>query len=190
MCGPTVLKEASGWRGKKGEGGGCLRDFASHSIDLVNYLLGEPEQVVGTIFKKIYSKDVEDAVYSTLLYHNGLVGHLHANWSEPSRRKPSYRMEIIGREGRVIADLHSYKIFLKNAPSNGEFTSGWNIRYITDLTNSVRFYVRGNEFTQQLDYFIDCILKKSRGDVCNFAEGLATDLIIEKLIKNSTEGHR
>jgi len=190
MFGPIILKETSGWRSKKGEGGGCLRDFASHSIDLVNYLLGQPEQVLGTVFKKIYSKDVEDAVYSTFLYKNGLVGHLQVNWSDPSCRKPTYRVEVLGRKGKIVADCHSCKLFLKSAPVDGEFTSGWSMRYITDLAEPVRFYVRGNEFTQQLDYFIDCILNGKHGDMCSFADGLATDLIIEKLIKNSTERHQ
>jgi len=188
MSGPTVLKNSeSTWRSKRSEGGGCLRDFASHSIDLVNYLLGAPEQVVGTVLKKIYSKNVEDAVYSTFLYRNGLLGHVRVNWSDPSHRKPTYRVEILGRNGKMIADPHTCKLFLKNAPVDGEFTSGWNMRYITDLTKPVRFYVRGNEFTQQLDYFIDCIFNGSYGNMCSFADGLATDSIIEKLIKNSAE---
>lgn len=191
MSGPMVLKSIeSTWRGKKSEGGGCLRDFASHIIDLVNYLLGAPQRVVGTALKQIYSKDVEDAVYSTFLYDDGLVGHLHANWSDPSHRKPTYRLEILGRKGKIMADSHACKLFLKNTPADPRFTPGWNMRYITDLTRPVRFYVRGNEFTQQLDYFIDCIVKGNQENMCSFADGLATDSIIEKLINNSIERYR
>jgi len=188
MYGPTVLKKAkNGWRSRKSEGGGCLYDFSSHSIDLINYFFGHPEQIVGTVLKNIYSEDVEDAVYSTFLYKNNLSGHLLVNWSDPSYRKPGYRLEVLGREGKVIADLHAYKLFLKGDSADGEFTKGWNTRYITDFAEPVRFYVRGNEFTRQLDYFIDCIFRKASGDMCSFTDALVTDSTIESLIKNSTE---
>ena len=37
--GPVVLKEKQGtWRSEKNQGGGCLYDYASHTIDLVCYL--------------------------------------------------------------------------------------------------------------------------------------------------------
>ena len=188
MYGPTILRETrSTWRSKKSQGGGCLHDFCCHSIDLISYLFGPPEQTVGTVLKKIYSKDVEDAVYSTFLYKTNLSGTLLVNWSDPSYRKPTYRIEILGRRGKIAADLHAYKLFLNADPVDGEFTKGWNIRYVTDFGKPVRFYVRGNEFTRQLDYFIDCILRGTPGEICRFVDGLATDLIIEGLIKNSAQ---
>lgn len=191
MYGPTVLKETkNGWRSKKSQGGGCLYDFSPHSIDLINYLFGLPEQIVGTILKNIYSRDVEDAVYSTLLYKENLSGHLLVNWSDPSYRKPGYRLEVLGRQGKLIADLHAYKLFLKSDPADGKFTRGWNIRYVTDFAEPVRFYVRGNEFTRQLDYFIDCIVKRTPGNMSSFADALVTDLIIERLVENFNERNK
>jgi predicted dehydrogenase len=191
MSAPTVLRPTKeGWRSRKSEGGGCLYDFSSHSIDLINYLFGPPQRVAGTVFKSIYSSNVEDAVYSTFLYENGLSGHFAANWSDPSFRKPTYRIEILGRAGKVIADLHAYKLFFKQDPPVPDFRQGWNIRYVTELTEPVRFYVRGNEFTRQLDYFIQCILDERPATMCSFADGLTTDEIIESLIEDSGGGRR
>ena len=46
MNGPVVLHDArKSWRSNKTHGGGCLYDFASHSVDLVNYLVGPPDEV-------------------------------------------------------------------------------------------------------------------------------------------------
>jgi predicted dehydrogenase len=191
MYGPTVLKNVKhGWRSKKAKGGGCLHDFCSHGIDLINYLLGPPKEAVGTVLKRIYSTDVEDAVYSILLYENDLSGILAVNWSDPSYRKPSYRMEILGAGGKIIADLHAYKVFLKEQPTNGEFTKGWNVRHITDFAKPVRFYVRGNEFTRQLDYFVERVLGRTRVEMCSFADAAVTDEIIDKLIDASCRGGR
>ena len=183
---PTLLKDAkSGWRSKKNEGGGCLCDFASHCIDLINYLVGSPDEILGTVFQAIYSVGIEDAISSTFLYDNGLRGNLLVNWSDPSYRKPAYRFEIMGRKGKIIADLHAYKAFFREEPCFDGHTKGWNQRYITDFVEPVRSYVRGFEFTRQLDYFIDCILNKKSFNKCSFEEGLETDIVIDRIRRNA-----
>lgn len=185
MHGPTLLKSSkSSWRTKRKQGGGCLYDFASHSVDLINYLVGTPKQVTGSVLKSVYSHDVEDAVYSTFLYSNSLSGLLIANWSDASYRKPTYRVELFGREGKIVADLHAFKLYLNKDPGNGEFSQGWNTRYVTDFGDPVRFYVRGGEFTRQLDYFIDCVKEGRPGTVCNFKDGLSTDVIMDNIVKD------
>ncbi len=186
MYGPTLLKSSKdSWRAKRESGGGCLYDFASHSVDMINYLMGPPEKVTGSVLKSIYSTNVEDAVYSTFIYPNNLSGVLMANWSDPSFRKPSFRMEILGREGKIAADLHAIKLFLKEEKDEYGFTKGWNTLYVTDFARPVRFYVRGGEFTSQLDYFIDCILNGVQGEVCNFEDGFATDMIMDSIFSDA-----
>ncbi|WP_439558959.1 Gfo/Idh/MocA family protein, partial [Dyadobacter sp.] len=65
--GPVVIREKQdNWRADPAEGGGCLMDYASHVIDLINYLLGNITSVKGTMLESIYSKNVEDAVYCIL----------------------------------------------------------------------------------------------------------------------------
>ncbi len=189
MYGPTLLKSSKdSWRAKRESGGGCLYDFASHSVDMVNYLMGPPKKVIGSVLKSIYSTNVEDAVYSTFIYSDNFSGVLMANWSDPSFRKPSFRMEILGREGKIVADLHAIKLFLREEmeeKSEYGFTKGWNTLYVTDFGKPVRFYVRGGEFTSQLDYFIDCIQKGVQGEVCNFEDGFATDNIMDSIFSDA-----
>ena len=154
MHGPTMLHGAkSSWRSRKSEGGGCLCDFASHAIDLIHYLVGVPDEVTGTVFQSICSEGVEDAISSTFLYTPGVQGHLLVNWCDPSYRKPTYRFEAFGRKGKIIADLHGYRLFLRSKASNG-FAEGWNHRYVTEFFRPVTFYVRGYEFTRQPEHFI------------------------------------
>jgi len=188
MYGPTLLKDGkSFWRSKKVEGGGCLYDFASHSIDLVNYLIGPPDEITGSVMQKIHSSNVEDAICSTFLYKKNLCGNLRINWSDPSYRKPAYQVEIFGRLGKIVADLQTYKIFFLDEPAIEEFSQGWNTRYITDIATPVRFYVRGYEYTRQLDYFIDCILTNTPSRICPFKDGLLTDVIIERVTKDAAK---
>ncbi len=185
MNGPTVLHDAKkSWRSKGKQGGGCLYDFASHAIDLINYLIGPPDKIVGTVLQSIYSKDVEDAATSTFVYRSGLRGNLQVNWSDPSYRKPAYRFEVLGTKGKIVADLHAFKVYFRQTPNESGFTKGWNHRYITDIVEPVRFYVRGFEFTRQLDYFIDCILKNRPCEVCSFKDAFETDKIIDRIRRN------
>jgi predicted dehydrogenase len=187
MYGPTVLHGAKkSWRSKKSEGGGCLYDFASHGIDLISYLVGPPDNIVGTVLQSIFSNDVEDAISSTFIYKEGFRGNLMVNWSDSSYRKPDYYFEVLGTKGKIIADLRSLKIFFSQTPDIEEYTKGWNIQYFPSLAQPVRFFVRGFEFTRQLDYFVDCILKDRPCEVCSFDEGLKTDTIIEQIRTDGT----
>jgi predicted dehydrogenase len=186
MNGPTLLKDAkNGWRSKKSEGGGCMYDFASHSIDMTNYMFGTPDEISGTVFQSIYSKDVEDALCSTFTYSNGLRGNISICWSDPSYRKPTYRLEVMGREGKIIADLHSLKAFFRREPTIPGFTKDWNQKYVTDFVEPVRFYLRGYEFTRQLDCFIDKILDHEKPCLSTFKEGYDTDVVIERMNNNA-----
>ena len=188
MLAPTILQKVkSGWRSKRSQGGGCLYDFASHGVDLINYIVGEPKGVTGTILQNIYSEGVEDLVKTNFIYDDHLNGTLFVNWCDASCRKPMYRLELYGGNGKIIADLHAFKVFFNNEPDNDPYKKGWNIRYITEFFKPVRFYVRGLEFTRQLDYFIQGITTKRKENVCSFKEGLGADIVMEKITLDASE---
>ena len=186
MYGAIVLKDSKdSWRGKRKMGGGCMYEFASHCIDLIVYFFGQPHKVVGSILQSIYSSNVEDLVSSTFIYNNGISGTVMVNWSDESYRKPTFIINIFGTKGKIAAYKQSYKIFLKSDDQINGFHKGWNTRYITDIARGVRFYVRGNEFTRQLDYFVDCIEQGQSKNVSSFSEALKTDIVMEEIIKNA-----
>jgi predicted dehydrogenase len=183
MFSGTVIKpeEGSGWRGARESGGGAIYEMASHAIDLMNYIIGKPEKITGSSMNSVYSKNVEDIVSSTFLYKSGCVGSIYVNWSDESYRKPSNKIEIFGTKGRIQADQHGFKVYLKERNDEYGYREGWNTRYITDVFRNVPFYVRGNEFTSQLYHFVDCIQNKSTKNVCSFGDGADTQEVIHKI---------
>jgi len=182
MYGRTILKASkSSWRSKKEMGGGCMLDFASHSVDLADYLFGAVERVSGSILKNVYSVNIEDAVCTTLEHKNGTSGNIMVNWSDESYRRPYNRIEVFGTKGKIIADRQEYRLYLRESDSNGNLQKGWNIRYLPELEKGVRISIRGSEFTDQLDHFIECIKEKKTNAACTFADGLRTDFVIEKI---------
>lgn len=185
--GPVVLKaKGKTWRTKKSEGGGCLHDYASHVIDLMNYYVGPPNAVAGTVLQKIFSRDVEDAVFSTLYYPDGLTGRLSVNWSEETYRKMSTLITLQGKKGKIIVHRQECKVYLKEPSSRFNLEDGWNVLYTTELTEPVWFYLRGEEYSAQIDYFVNCI-KSNRisGNLNSFQSALQTDTVIDMLINDA-----
>jgi predicted dehydrogenase len=184
--GPVVVRPKSGtWRSQSEEGGGCLYDYASHTLDLVKFIVGTPVRAKGTLLKKIYSKTVEDAVYSTLFLENGLSGQLSVNWSDESYRKISVQITIIGSKGKIVVDAQELKIYLKEENISEGFRKGWNTRYITDFQQPVDFYLRGEEYSAQVDYFIRHVHEKNTENINSFENALWTDYVIDFLKKDA-----
>jgi predicted dehydrogenase len=176
---PLVLRAESGWRAKQTEGGGCLYDLASHAIDLMNYLVGPPTTILGGSLQSVVSTEVEDCV-SAIFGYNGFSGTLYVDWSDASCRKASYRIEIKGTKGRIVADQHAYKVFTRSTAGK-DAHNAWSTVNITDIARPVRMYLRGNEFTRQLDCFIECVMRRSNNGTSTFETATQVDQIIEKI---------
>jgi predicted dehydrogenase len=185
--GPVVLKsKQNNWRSDPSEGGGCLMDYASHIIDLINYILGPITKVKASILKSFYSNNVEDAVYSLLEVSNNLSGTLSVNWSDETYRKMSTSLTISASKGKIICDANELKVYFNTSDCPLNYSKGWNVKYITELTDPVDFYLRGEEYSLQIDYFIKAIQKKVPNSINNFHSAWLTDKVIS-LIRNSTQ---
>lgn len=183
--GPVVLRPPNAsWRYERAQGGGCLYDYASHAINLVTYLFGLPSHATGTVLQKIFSRDVEDAVYATLAYGDGKSGQLSVNWSDDTYRKMTTRLTIWGTRGKIYADRQQCGVYLRDAGGVEDLTQGWNLRYTTELTKPVEYYLRGEEYTAQLWYFVQKILEGVPDNVNSFESALQTDEVIELLRKD------
>ncbi len=188
--GPVVLKpKGSTWRTSKNEGGGCLYDYACHGIDLVNYILGRPDAVGGTVLSKVFSADVEDEVYCSFFYASGMTGHMAANWSDESHRKMSTKLTIWGTNGKIAADRQEVQIYLRDAPDIATgLKQGWNTRYTTDLTEEVWFYLRGEEYSAQIDHFVQCIKAGAHDTRSSFRSAADSDLVAAMMIQDAADG--
>lgn len=184
--GPVVTKEKGGtWRSNPEEGGGCLFDYSSHVINLIQEIIGRPVRIHGSVLKSIYSKGVEDAVYSLLELQSGLTGTLLVNWSDETYRKMSTSITVIGKKGKIICDATEIKIYLKEPLSSEHLEKGWTIKYITELAIPVNYYLRGEEYSAQIDYFIKNIKEKGLPKYNTFEQAYYTDTVIEMIVKTS-----
>ncbi len=189
--GPVILRSKGvTWRAKKSEGGGCLFDYASHTIDLVNYFVGRPEAVGGTVLNRLFSSDVEDEVYSSLYFPNGMTGQLAANWSDESYRRMSTKITIWGTNGKIIADRQELQVFLRNdAPIPEGFNAGWNVRYTTDVTEEVGFYLRGEEYSAQINHFIQAVEMRQLETRSTFRSATDADLVACAMVRDADQAN-
>ena len=184
--GPVVLKKkADTWRSDPAEGGGCLLDYASHVIDLINGILSPVKEAKGTLLKSIYSGKVEDAVYSLLELESGQTGLLSVNWSDDTYRKMSTSVTLVGTQGKLISDANELKVFFKEDNVLPGYTKGWNVKYITELQDEVDFYLRGEEYSAQLDHFVKAANREIPNDINNFISASNTDKAISIIKKSS-----
>jgi predicted dehydrogenase len=185
--GPVVLKpEGRTWRSKRGEGGGCLYDYAAHVINLVNWYFGEPSAVGGTALPSIFSDETDDAAFSTLYFPGSRVGQISVHWSDESYRKMTTRITVRGSAGRIFADRQECQVYIRDdaEPPPG-YTHGWNVRFTTDLTPPVWFYLRGEEYSEQVDAFVHRVQSGETGGVGDFESAAQTDRTIGMLVADA-----
>jgi predicted dehydrogenase len=187
--GPVVLRRTKPtWRGKAGQGGGCLHDYAAHPINLLNWIFGAPQACLGASLPRHFSGEVEDQTQALLQFSDGVVGQVSVDWSDPSVRKMTTKLSVWGELGKLYVDRTELQLFLTDkAKSPAGYRRGWTVRHITDLTPPVSFYLRGEEYSAQLEAFgraINGTDEPQRNDLGSAAE---TDLTIE-MIRHAAEG--
>ena len=116
---------------------------------------------------------------------SGQSGVLSVNWSDDTYRKMSTSITLVGTKGKLISDANELKLFLKDDNSLSGYGKGWTVKYITDLQEGVDFYLRGEEYSAQLDYFVKAVEGKVPNTINNFASAANTDKAISIIKKSS-----
>jgi predicted dehydrogenase len=188
--GPVVLRPKGGtWRSRKEEGGGALYDYAAHPLNLLNWYLGEPVGVGGTILNSIFSREIDDEVHSTLFYANGTSSRVSVNWSDESYRKMTTRITIWGTAGRIFADRQEVQVYLRDTAMVPEgYQPGWTVRYTTELTEPVNYYLRGEEYSAQIDHFVERVRDRRVDGLNGFESAAETDRVIAMMIADAHRG--
>jgi scyllo-inositol 2-dehydrogenase (NADP+) len=188
--GPVVLKsQGMTWRSRRQDGGGCLYDYAAHVINLLNWYAGEPVAAGGTVLPRVFSRETDDGAFGTLRFEEGVTGQISVNWSDESYRKMTTRINVWGTGGRIYADRQECQAYLREAARAPEgYSQGWNVRYTTELTPPVWFYLRGEEYSAQIESFVSQVGAGSEEGTNGFASAAITDRTIAMLVADAANG--
>lgn len=79
----------------------ALWNFAPHDVSILLYLLGQtPIEVVARGFAYL-QQGIEDVVFMTLVFSNGVSAHVHISWLDPQKVR---RMTVVGSRKMAVYD--------------------------------------------------------------------------------------
>lgn len=136
----TIENKPKGWR--NGAYSGVLNEMGSHLIDLTNFLFDINDFTVHSSEIKSHISDVDDEVKASVYSKNRKI-NFYFNWVDKSIRKPIFEFSIRMKDGsNIIFDQQKLVMLNKNKIINKISVS--------DLAQTVPYYLRGIDFTNQM----------------------------------------
>jgi predicted dehydrogenase len=187
MLGNVVTKPDNGsWRTDFKRGGGCLNEYGPHLIDLCRAFFGEVGNLHQVAFGCVHSTNADDSIDLGWTHANGVPGQLRLDWCDTTRRKSYTDFDVQFERGSVHANIAEIRIEpAPDAPLTAE-QRAWIAAPV--LPYPVNFYLRGEEFTLQLEVFIERVTGKRllRADIdreiaADLSDGEAVDRLIRDI---------
>lgn len=102
----------------------------------------------------------------------------------------STKISLIGTNGRLYADRQECQAYLRKPVAGLDgYDAGWTVKYTTELTEDRWFYLRGEEYSAQIDEFVAAVKDGKTSAVENsFASAAQTDRTMAMIIENAETG--
>ena len=139
----TLVSKPSGWR--NGPFSGVLNEVGSHVIDLIQYITGEDQFDVLEVEVKSLVSDIDDIIKAKLKTKHNVAVELYFNWVEKNVRKPLFQLEIKMKNGDTYTVDQQQIKYVK--PDQSQISRIG----VTDLGEIVPFYLRGIDFSKQME---------------------------------------
>lgn len=104
-----------------------LWSIAPHDVSILLYLFQQLPVEVSARGATYLSEGIEDVVFVTMVFANGVMAHIHASWLDPSKIR---RMTVVGSRKMIIYDdvdpearikIYDKGVYRKGDPIYGEF---------------------------------------------------------------------
>jgi len=150
-------------------GGGIILD-ASHELDYIRYLFGNPKFVLSKYKNTKFLKSDTDAISDMILeFNRDLFGTIHVDYL---RRQYKRTFEVILEYGLIEWSLTEHEIKIFNAKSKRHKK--------LKINNDVN-----HMYIDELKHIIKCIKNKKQSKIINIDNGIDT-FRISKIIKESS----
>jgi predicted dehydrogenase len=147
------------WRNSNVRGAGCIYDFGSHLFDLSVLISGDcVNQIkhISTSKRSNLGSRCTDEFHSVFEL-DGVSHHFNCNWSNSEVRKASVYINAEFAEFNLETDLF-------NIWSNKKDLRAVEFN-VTSLDTNVDYYLRGEDFSLQWQFFFDSILLKRKNEI-------------------------
>jgi 1,5-anhydro-D-fructose reductase (1,5-anhydro-D-mannitol-forming) len=139
-------------------GGGPLYDIASHRIDVLNFLFGQPQRAAGFKSNAVHMYGVEDNATVLVDYAGGVRGTVDVRWHSRIERD---QCRILGTEGELNLD-----------PLNGPL--------LRTPEEVLELPAHANVHYPLVEDFVSAVLD-GHPPACPFAEAIRTDWVTEQI---------
>lgn len=187
MLGNVVTKPDNGsWRTDYKSGGGCLNEYGPHLLDLCRAIFGDVATLQSATVGKLYSTRADDNVNLSWKHTSGAHGDLFLNWCDSTQRKSLINFDVTFERGTVFANNAEIRI---DIASGAVIDSALKEQlFATALPFPVNYYLRGEEYSLQLELFLERVLNKKimRADIdhdlaATLRDGWEVDQLINKI---------
>jgi 1,5-anhydro-D-fructose reductase (1,5-anhydro-D-mannitol-forming) len=145
-------------------GGGPLYDIASHRIDVLNFLFGQPQRVSAQLSNAVHHYPVEDNATVMIDYAGGVRGIVDVRWHSKVKRD---ECRIRGTEGEIdLTPLNGPELIYPGGSEN--LPPHANLHYL------------------MIENFVDALLGKG-SLLSSGASALWTEWVIERARKDGIE---
>lgn len=156
MLGNVITKhDNNSWRTNYSHGGGCLNEYGPHMLDLCRYCFGEVENIDSATVHRVFSTNADDAVNISWKHKSKCHGEIFLNWCDSSKRKAELAITVEFDLGTVTASNTSVEVILNDGINLNPELKG--LLFAPMLPHPVSYYLRGEEFTLQMEVFIESI---------------------------------
>ena len=188
MLGNVITKpDNTMWRTNFSKGGGCLNEYGPHLLDLCRYCFGDVVNINSASARHVFSVKADDGVDVSWIHISGCKADIFLNWCDTTKRKAELAFSVEFEGGAVKASNTDVTIRLKDgfdlAPELKEQL------FAPLLPHPVSYYLRGEEFTLQLEVFLGSLTgrKITIGDdlpvdtAATLQDGLEVDKLIQEI---------
>jgi predicted dehydrogenase len=170
-------------------------DLAAHDISIANYWLESVPMAASAVGGSWINAGVEDAVFATLRYPNGVLVNLHSSWLNPRKSRD---ITLVGHRRMLTLDdmnlTEPIRIYDKGV-TDETFTPTF-----IDTFASFRAGLRegsitiprvglGEPLRVECDHFLDCVVGGGRPET-GAPEGVAVVRVLEAIERSTHNGGR
>lgn len=170
-------------------------DLAAHDVSIANYWLGDPPVAVTAAGGSWINAGLQDAVFATLRWRDGVLANLHTSWLHP--RKVREIAAIGDRKMLTFDDMNpSEPLRLYDRQVTDEVTQPGFVDSFTSFRANIREgdvlipkVQTGEPLKNECDEFVACA-SEGRAPLSGGREGLAVVRVLAALDRSMRDGGR
>jgi len=149
-----------------------------HDVSIANFLLDANPEWVSARGARYLHANIEDVMFVTAGYPDGVLAHMHVSWLDPSKTR---RTTVVGSQRMLVYDdldaEAKLKVFDKGADLEPEAYGAWQYR-LRDGAMYVPSLPMVEPLAVELQHFVDCVDNGLRPQVDGW-NGVRTVAVLE-----------